>query len=170
MDRTPRYCFHVLSLQLHKLLFDLLFLFLTLFQARAKVYRESIVPQFPSLFHKWFLVKFRDPTAWFEARFVGWLLVLVRSAIVAFSFVCRLAFSRSVAVWSMVGHIIGLGDRHGDNILLDTTTGECVHVDFDCLFDKGLTLPTPEIVPFRCWRFHPCCSDTRLVIHISFHL
>ena len=49
----------------------------------------------------------------------------------------------------MVGHILGLGDRHGDNILLDTTTGECVHVDFDCLFDKGLTLPTPEVVPFR---------------------
>lgn len=50
----------------------------------------------------------------------------------------------------MLGHVIGLGDRHGDNILLDTTNGECVHVDFDCLFDKGLTLPTPEVVPFRC--------------------
>jgi hypothetical protein len=61
----------------------------------------------------------------------------------------RLAFARSVAVWSMLGHVIGLGDRHGDNILLDTTNGECVHVDFDCLFDKGLTLPTPEVVPFR---------------------
>jgi hypothetical protein len=24
-----------------------------------------------------------------------------------------------------------------------------VHVDFDCLFDKGLTLLRPEIVPFR---------------------
>lgn len=49
----------------------------------------------------------------------------------------------------MVGHIVGLGDRHGENILLDKSTGECVHVDFDCLFDKGLTLQRPEIVPFR---------------------
>jgi Phosphatidylinositol 3- and 4-kinase len=39
--------------------------------------------------------------------------------------------------------------RHGENILIDTTCGECVHVDFDCLFDKGLTLLRPEIVPFR---------------------
>ena len=49
----------------------------------------------------------------------------------------------------MVGHIIGLGDRHGENILIDTVSGECVHVDFDCLFDKGLLLGRPEVVPFR---------------------
>lgn len=49
----------------------------------------------------------------------------------------------------MLGHILGLGDRHGDNILLNFNSGECVHVDFDCLFDKGLTLKLPEIVPFR---------------------
>ena len=24
-----------------------------------------------------------------------------------------------------------------------------MHIDFDCLFEKGKTLPTPEIVPFR---------------------
>lgn len=50
---------------------------------------------------------------------------------------------------SSVGHIVGLGDRHGDNIMLDVQLGECVHVDFDCLFDKGLKLQRPEIVPFR---------------------
>ena len=48
-----------------------------------------------------------------------------------------------------LGHIVGLGDRHAENILLDTTTGECVHVDFDCIFDKGLNLSVPEVVPFR---------------------
>jgi serine/threonine-protein kinase ATR len=55
-----------------------------------------------------------------------------------------------------VGHIVGLGDRHGDNILIDTQLGECVHVDFDCLFDKGLKLQRPEIVPFR---LTPCMVD-----------
>ncbi|KAJ7001540.1 hypothetical protein NC653_011831 [Populus alba x Populus x berolinensis] len=49
----------------------------------------------------------------------------------------------------MVGHIVGLGDRHGENILFDSTTGDCVHVDFSCLFDKGLQLEKPELVPFR---------------------
>lgn len=33
--------------------------------------------------------------------------------------------------------------------MLDIQLGECVHVDFDCLFDKGLKLQRPEIVPFR---------------------
>ena len=95
---------------------------------KGAAYRATILPRFPAVFHKWFLLSFPDPTTWFEAR---------------------LRFTRSAAVWSMVGHIVGLGDRHGENILLDRSTGEVVHVDFDCLFDKGLTLQRPEIVPFR---------------------
>lgn len=46
---------------------------------------------------------------------------------------------RSSGVWSSVGHVVGLGDRHGENILIETESGECVHVDFDCLFDKVKT-------------------------------
>lgn len=42
-----------------------------------------------------------------------------------------------------------LGDRHGENILLDETNGDTAHVDFNCLFDKGLTFEKPEMVPFR---------------------
>ena len=33
--------------------------------------------------------------------------------------------------------------------MLDTNSGDVIHVDFDCLFEKGQTLETPEIVPFR---------------------
>ena len=29
-----------------------------------------------------------------------------------------------------------LGDRHGENILFDSVTGDTVHVDFNCIFDK----------------------------------
>lgn len=29
-----------------------------------------------------------------------------------------------------------LGDRHCENILLDTNSGDVVHVDFNCLFEK----------------------------------
>lgn len=58
-------------------------------------------------------------------------------------------YTDSIAVMSMVGYIIGLGDRHGENILFDETSGGCVHVDFNCLFEKGKTLEYPEKVPFR---------------------
>lgn len=53
---------------------------------------------------------------------------------------------------SMVGYVLGLGDRHTENILFDSTTGGLVHVDFSCVFNTGLTLPWPERVPFRLTR------------------
>jgi len=87
---------------------------------------------YPPLLNRWYLVHCIDATLWCES---------VRR------------FTVSCAAWSMVGHILGLGDRHGENVLIDKlkggTFGDCLHVDFDCLFDKGKTLPTPEIVPFR---------------------
>ncbi|KAK9112594.1 hypothetical protein Scep_020113 [Stephania cephalantha] len=90
--------------------------------------KTKILPMFPPIFHKWFLTTFSEPAAWFRAR---------------------IAYAHTTSVWSMVGHIVGLGDRHGENILFDSTTGDCVHVDFSCLFDKGLQLEKPELVPFR---------------------
>ena len=48
----------------------------------------------------------------------------------------RLAYAHTIAVMSMVGYILGLGDRHGENILFDSTNGDCVHVDFNCLFNR----------------------------------
>jgi serine/threonine-protein kinase ATR len=50
---------------------------------------------------------------------------------------------------SIVGYVVGLGDRHGENILFDDSCGDCVHVDLNCLFEKGQTFEVPERVPFR---------------------
>lgn len=61
-------------------------------------------------------------------------------------------FTRSTAVMCILGYMIGLGDRHLDNILIDSTSGSLVHVDFNVAFDKGLTLGVPECVPFRLTR------------------
>uniref|UniRef100_A0A7N0T1F2 non-specific serine/threonine protein kinase n=1 Tax=Kalanchoe fedtschenkoi TaxID=63787 RepID=A0A7N0T1F2_KALFE len=58
-------------------------------------------------------------------------------------------YSGSVAAMSMVGHVLGLGDRHLDNILIDLCSGDIVHIDYNICFDKGLRLKIPEIVPFR---------------------
>lgn len=59
------------------------------------------------------------------------------------------AFSRSSAVMSIIGYIIGLGDRHLDNILVDLKSGEVVHIDYNVCFEKGKILRVPEKVPFR---------------------
>jgi len=64
-------------------------------------------------------------------------------------------YTRSVASSSILGYLVGLGDRHLDNIMLDTSTeasmtnGEIIHIDFAVCFDKGRRLRVPETVPFR---------------------
>lgn len=89
---------------------------------------ELICEENPPVLHSWFVDQFSDPRSWYLARN---------------------AFIRSAAVMSIIGYIIGLGDRHCENILFFKKTGFVLHIDFDCLFEKGKTLPTPEIVPFR---------------------
>ena len=58
-------------------------------------------------------------------------------------------YSRSTAVMCMIGYIIGLGDRHLDNLLVEFGTGQVVHVDYNVCFEKGRSLRVPERVPFR---------------------
>ncbi|KAL7541357.1 hypothetical protein ACHAXR_011755 [Thalassiosira sp. AJA248-18] len=94
----------------------------------SKKFDELVLKQYLPVMYWWFIQNFSSPHSWFEAR---------------------THFTLSTAVWSAVGHIIGLGDRHSENILIDTSSGDCVHVDFDCIFDKGLLLPRPEVIPFR---------------------
>jgi serine/threonine-protein kinase ATR len=91
-------------------------------------FTDKVLKKFPPIFHVWFVQQFPEPSAWFAAR---------------------LRYTRSCAVMSMVGTILGLGDRHGENILFEEGNGGTFHVDFNCLFDKGLTFAKPERVPFR---------------------
>ena len=49
----------------------------------------------------------------------------------------------------MIGYVLGLGDRHVQNILVDKTTAELVHIDLGVAFEQGRILPTPETIPFR---------------------
>ncbi len=51
---------------------------------------------------------------------------------------------KSVAVGSMVGFIVGLGDRHPNNLLMDLGSGEMIHIDFGVCFDAGKQLRIPE--------------------------
>ncbi|KAJ3131138.1 hypothetical protein HK100_006742 [Physocladia obscura] len=96
--------------------------------SQTEIFVKQVLPKFPPVFHEWFLETFPEPSKWFASR---------------------LAYSGTMAVMSMVGYIVGLGDRHGENILFDELTGDCVHVDLNCLFEKGATFEKPEMVPFR---------------------
>jgi len=96
--------------------------------SNVHIFKVTIIAQFPPVFHEWFVDMFPEPGAWFAAR---------------------LKYTRSCAVMSIVGHVLGLGDRHGENILFEEGNGGTFHVDFNCLFDKGLTFEKPELVPFR---------------------
>ena len=95
---------------------------------KISIFSTRVLKTFPPIFHEWFVESFPDPSAWFNAR---------------------LRYTRSCAVMSIVGHVLGLGDRHGENILFEEDNGSLMHVDFNCLFDKGLTFEKPEHVPFR---------------------
>lgn len=51
-------------------------------------------------------------------------------------------FVKTHAHWSYVGYLIGLGDRHLDNILI-TENFKLVHIDFEYILDIGFSLPYP---------------------------
>ncbi|OBA21351.1 hypothetical protein METBIDRAFT_31897 [Metschnikowia bicuspidata var. bicuspidata NRRL YB-4993] len=92
------------------------------------IFFRTLCKEVKPVLHQWFIDQFSDPAVWYLARN---------------------CFTRTSAVMSIVGYIIGLGDRHCENILFLKKNGAALHIDFDCLFEKGRTLPTPEVVPFR---------------------
>lgn len=96
--------------------------------SKVGLFTDDVLGRFPPVLPLWFTQQFPNPSAWFSAR---------------------LRYTRSCAVMSMVGTILGLGDRHGENVNLEEGSGGVFHVDFNCLFDKGLTFAKPERVPFR---------------------
>ena len=73
----------------------------------VNVFKDVCSKITPVLRH-FFFERFEDPDDWFDRR---------------------LAYTRSTAAMSILGHVLGLGDRHCHNILLDTSTGEVVHID-----------------------------------------
>lgn len=67
----------------------------------------------------------------------------------------RTNYTRSLAVMSMVGYVLGLGDRHPSNLMLDRTNGKIIHVDFGDCFETAMTREKfPEKIPFRYIGFY----------------
>jgi len=65
----------------------------------------------------------------------------------------RTNYARSLAVMSMVGYILGLGDRHPSNLMMSRKTGKIIHIDFGDCFEIAMKRDKfPEKVPFRLTR------------------
>ncbi|XP_027228160.1 serine/threonine-protein kinase mTOR isoform X1 [Penaeus vannamei] len=65
----------------------------------------------------------------------------------------RTNYTRSLAVMSMVGYVLGLGDRHPSNLMLDQLSGKIIHIDFGDCFEVAMTREKfPEKIPFRLTR------------------
>lgn len=65
----------------------------------------------------------------------------------------RTNYTRSLAVMSIVGYILGLGDRHPSNLMLDRLSGKILHIDFGDCFEVAMTRDKfPERIPFRLTR------------------
>ena len=62
-------------------------------------------------------------------------------------------FARSNGLMSIIGYIVGIGDRHPSNILVKKDTGNVVHIDFSDVFEKAnFRSYVHETVPFRLTR------------------
>ena len=50
----------------------------------------------------------------------------------------RTAYTRATGVMSMVGYLLGLGDRHPSNLMLDRYSGKLLHIDFGDCFEASM--------------------------------
>eukprot|EP01062_Namystynia_karyoxenos_P049843 TRINITY_DN3839_c1_g1_i2.p1 TRINITY_DN3839_c1_g1~~TRINITY_DN3839_c1_g1_i2.p1 ORF type:complete len:3014 (+),score=931.13 TRINITY_DN3839_c1_g1_i2:140-9181(+) len=64
----------------------------------------------------------------------------------------RARYVRSLSIMSMIGYVLGLGDRHPGNLML-RADGTVAHIDFGDCFEVAQQREThPERVPFRLTR------------------
>lgn len=97
-------------------------------EKRIERFKQSFPSFHPPLFQNWFHNNYADSYSWYMAR---------RN------------FTRTCAAFSILGYILGLCDRHAENIQLNPVTGHVIHVDLNCLFNRGELFMVPESVPFR---------------------
>ena len=70
----------------------------------------------------------------------------------------------------MVGHILGLGDRHPQNIMMHRHTGELVHIDFcDCFEVRGTNRLLRTCIRRKCARGNDVFGDVFASLFFVIH-
>lgn len=89
------------------------------------------------VFHKFFEMMFPQPALWYEKR---------------------RAYVHSVATSSMCGYVLGIGDRHVNNILIDKNTAEVIHIDFGnyylYIYIFLFVFPNSNSCKLRCYQIY----------------
>ena len=99
---------------------------------KVEIFRHAMDHTFGQDLYKVLWLKSKNSEAWLERR---------------------TNYTRSHAVMCMVGYILGLGDRHPSNLMLDRYSGKIVHIDFGDCFEAAMRREKfPEKVPFRLTR------------------
>lgn len=84
-----------------------------------------------------------------DADIIKWYLLDMASSYESY-FVLKNNFGRSLAALNICHWILGIGDRHLDNLMLSKTSGKIVGIDFGHVFGYGTREQVvPELVPFR---------------------
>eukprot|EP00158_Paraphelidium_tribonemae_P000187 Partr_v1_DN19229_c0_g1_i1_m13805 putative ataxia telangiectasia mutated len=93
---------------------------------------NDVQRNFSPVLRYFFLETFADPRGWYFGR---------------------LKYAQTCAVSFIIGYVLGIGDRHVNNMLLAKSTGSLIHVDFGIAFEQGKRKPIfPELVPGRLTR------------------
>jgi len=119
-------------------------------------YRE-VTKKFQPVFHHFFMEYFPTPPQWFERRLcytrsiaassIGMYVQYLYKGLKIFTAICNFPLLRSTVLLFhyycfclsfLVGYMVGLGDRHVQNILIDTNTAELVHIDLGKPFTSNL--------------------------------
>eukprot|EP00826_Nyctotherus_ovalis_P038572 TRINITY_DN3621_c0_g1_i10.p1 TRINITY_DN3621_c0_g1~~TRINITY_DN3621_c0_g1_i10.p1 ORF type:complete len:740 (-),score=270.65 TRINITY_DN3621_c0_g1_i10:161-2380(-) len=99
---------------------------------KVEIFRHAMDHTFGQDLYKVLWLKSRNSEVWLERR---------------------TNYTRSHAVMCIVGYILGLGDRHPSNLMLDRYSGKIVHIDFGDCFEAAMRREKfPEKVPFRLTR------------------
>lgn len=64
-------------------------------------------------------------------------------------YILRKNFITSLITMNIAHWLLGIGDRHLNNILIDIKSGRLIGIDFGFAFGAGANLLVPETVPFR---------------------
>lgn len=64
-------------------------------------------------------------------------------------YVLRKNFTTSLAVMNTAHWLLGIGDRHLSNIMMNMEKGLLIGIDFGLAFGAAATIEVPELIPFR---------------------